>query len=49
METSIIIESNQQLAKKNHLIDYGTAILDDNNNQTFSNAIVNKLLRRRIR
>ena len=37
METSIIIESNQQLAKKNHLIDYGTAILDDNNNQTFSN------------
>ena len=37
METSIIIESNQQLAKKNHLIDYGTAILDDNNTQTFSN------------
>ena len=38
MESSIIIETNQAMAVKNHLIDYGTAISQDTNGLQISNS-----------
>ena len=38
MESSIIIETNQAMAVKNHLIDYGTAITQDTNGLQISNS-----------
>ena len=37
MEYSIVVESNQEIAKKNYAVDYGTAISSDKFNDEFSN------------
>jgi hypothetical protein len=37
MEYSIIVESNQEIAKKNYAVDYGTAITNDTHKDEFSN------------
>ena len=38
MEKQIIIESNQEIAKRNYYVDYGKVINDDVNNDEFSNS-----------
>lgn len=37
MDYSIIVESNQQIAKSNYAVDFGTAITNDTYNDEFSN------------
>tara|TARA_R110000803_G_scaffold103948_1_gene172068 strand:+ start:3097 stop:6909 length:3813 start_codon:yes stop_codon:yes gene_type:complete len=39
MDNVILIESNQELAKRNHLIDYGTIINEETSSQIFSNNV----------
>ena len=39
MENVILIESNQELAKRNHLIDYGTIINEETSSKIFSNNV----------
>ena len=38
MEYSIVVESNQEIAKSNYGVDYGTAITTDTYNDEFSNS-----------